>query len=280
MANGSPKNNMMDQFAVGVYVSGDSLLHRLRARTKLLALLWLAGFIVVANQRAFEPAPYVALGGLACAAAALSGLGMAYLWRRMWLPALLILVGAVPVALLAGGDKPALYTLGPLAITAESVSLAVRLLIVLLALYLLALLLTATTSPVALIEGLTLLLGPLRRLRLPVDELALMALLALRFMPTLGAEVETLVKAQLARGADFMHGGLRDRADSLGALIVPVFGAVWRRAAALALALEARGLAAPGASTILHESALAWTDYLSLVLVVLATMAALLVAGF
>lgn len=267
---------MFDQIIPGIYYPGASLLHRLRSRTKLLALAWLIGFVTVANRRAFDAIPYAALVALVVLAGALSGVSASFLWRRLRLLALLLALGAVPVALLAEGDGTPLYALGPLVVTAESLWLAGRLVVVLLSLYALALLLTATTSPVALIEGLTRLLAPLRRLRLPVDEFALMTLLALRFVPTLAAELEMLVKAQLARGADFTSGTARQRLDSLTALIVPVFHAVWRRAAALATALDARGYAADTHPTPLYETPLGWRDYAALAVVVLVTVGALL----
>jgi energy-coupling factor transport system permease protein len=137
-------------------------------------------------------------------------------------------------------------------------------------------LLTISTTPVALIEGLALLLGPLRRLRLPVDEFALMTLLALRFIPTLTEEVELLIKAQTARGADFTHGTLGQRAQSLAALLVPLLRGAQRRAAELATALDARGYTVAGEQTMLHEGALAMADYLTIGVVVLVTVAGLL----
>jgi len=134
-----------------------------------------------------------------------------------------------------------------------------------------------TTTPVALIEGLTVLLAPLRRLRLPIDEFALMALLALRFIPTLTEEVELLIKAQTARGADFAHGTLRERAQSLTALFVPLLQGALRRAADLATALEARGYTVEGRQTLLHEGRLAARDYVTFTAVVLVTIGALLI---
>ena len=268
---------MFDQIIPGIYYPGASVLHRIGARAKLLALAWLAGFVAVANRRSFDARPYVALVALVCLAAALSGGGPGLLWRRMRLMALLVALGAVPVALLGDRDENVLYALGPLLISAESLWLAGRLVVTLLSLYALALLLTMTTSPVALIEGLTRLLGPLRRLRLPVDEFALMALLALRFVPTLGVEIETLVKAQLARGADFGHGPPRERIQSLAALIVPVFQAIWRRAEALATALDARGYAADARPTPLYEAKLGRIDFAALAVVVVVTIGALFI---
>ncbi|HEU5382760.1 MAG TPA: energy-coupling factor transporter transmembrane component T [Ktedonobacteraceae bacterium] len=134
-------------------------------------------------------------------------------------------------------------------------------------LYPCSLLLTMTTSPVALIEGLTMLMTPLRWLRLPVDDFALMTLLALRFIPTLLEEMEQLAKAQAARGSSFSSGSLRERAQSVLALFVPFMRNTLRRASELAIALDARGYQTDGRQTRLHEKALALPDYLVLVLV-------------
>ena len=267
---------MFKQFAIGIYYPIDSLLHRLRARTKLLALGWLIGFVSAANQLD-RVVPYVVLVALTVLAVACSGVGFGHIWRRVRLLVLLTLLGTVPAVLLLEGEGAPLASLGPLVITWTALWLGLRLMVVFLALYALALLLTITTSPVALIEGLTLLLGPLRRLRLPVDAFALMALLALRFIPTLADEIEQLVKAQLARGADFTHGPLRERSNSIVALLVPVYQGALRRAADLADALDARGYTTTEAPTVLHERPLALADYLTLALVVAATLVALLI---
>jgi energy-coupling factor transport system permease protein len=345
---------VFDQLALGVYYPGDSLLHRIQARTKLLLLLWLIVFVTVANRQVnWRPTPYAGLVALVIAAIALSGISPFHLWQRVRLLALLTAVGALitvlflvdegqpllivgparlpeqvalattllacatlalvlalallglpaarglwrrrwllrsrvgPIAVLLlaagllwlsrtgalGGD----ILIGPLMITEDGARLGGRFYIVFLALYTLALLLTMTTTPVALIEGLTVLLAPLRRLRLPIDEFALMALLALRFIPTLTEEVELLIKAQTARGADFTHGTLRERAQSLAALFVPLLQGALRRAADLATALEARGYSVEGKQTLLHEGQLAARDYVTFATVVLVTVAALLI---
>ena len=267
---------MFEQFAPGVFFPIDSPIHRLRARTKLLALGWLVGYTTAANQLG-RPVAYAALVALALLAAALSHVGAGQLWRRMRWLALLTLIGTIPGVLLLGVEGDPLVSLGPIVVTYEAIWLAARLVVSFLALYLLALLLTLTTAPVALIEGLTMLLKPLRWLRLPVDAFALMALIALRFIPTLAAELELLVKAQLARGADFTHGSLAQRRDSLAALVVPAYTGALRRAAELASALDARWFRADTPPTRLHERPLARADYVCLALVVGISLAALLI---
>jgi energy-coupling factor transport system permease protein len=344
---------VFDQLALGVYYPADSLLHRLQARTKLLALLWLIVFVTVANRQVnWRATPYAGLVALVVAAIALSGIAPIHLWRRVRLLALITAIGAlitvlflsdegapllslgpavipdqvalaatlmacagvtillalsllglpaardiwqrrwllrsrvgpIVIALLAAGliwlPRAGLLdgsAIGPLVITEGGTRLGGRLYVVFLALYTLALLLTMTTTPVALIEGLTVLLAPLRRLRLPVDEFALMALLALRFIPTLTEEIELLIKAQTARGADFAHGTLRTRAQSLAALGVPLLQGVLRRAADVATALEARGYTVDGQQTLLHENRLVGRDYGTLMVVVVVTVGALLI---
>ncbi|MEO7022497.1 MAG: energy-coupling factor transporter transmembrane component T [Ktedonobacteraceae bacterium] len=146
-----------------------------------------------------------------------------------------------------------------------------------LVLYPCSLLLTMTTSPVALIEGLTMLMAPLRWLRLPVDDFALMTLLALRFVPTLLEEIEQLAKAQAARGSSFSIGPLRERVQSVLALFVPFLRNTLRRASELATALDARGYQVDGHQTRLHEKSLAFVDYLVLLIVCGALVVVLIV---
>ena len=167
------------------------------------------------------------------------------------------------------------FPLGPFVITDTGTWSLLSLFTVFLALYAFSLLLTMTTTPIALIEGMTLLMTPLRWLKLPVDDFALMALIALRFIPTLFEELGQLFNAQASRGADYTHGTLRERAQSLLALFVPLLQGVLRRAADLATALEARGYEVEGRQTFLHETSLQVIDYGVLVVVGMITAGSL-----
>jgi energy-coupling factor transport system permease protein len=133
-----------------------------------------------------------------------------------------------------------------------------------------------TTTPVALVEGLTKLLAPLRRVGLPVDDFALMLLIALRFIPTLVEEADSLMKAQAARGADVTRGSLGERLLSLQSWFVPLVQGALRRAEDLAAALDARGYETQGQRTALHEGPLRLADWLVLAGVVLVTALSLL----
>lgn len=342
---------MLKNISLGTYYPGKSLLHRLQARTKLLALFFIVISLVIAGQREWHFMPFIVLVVLLAISIACSHISPRELWRRMWLLTLLTMIGAITVlfSLSGNGDK-VLYALGPLTvsyglaresvlilalciltflfmshftplrrawkkfwlrrvrfllfllvigagiflwvvrtippteklligplpITYSGVWSLVSFTVVLLTLYAFSLLLTMTTSPVALIEGLTMLLSPLRRLKLPVDDFALMTLLALRFIPTLLEEVEQLTKAQSARGADLTQGTLRERFQSLTLLFVPLMQGVLRRASELATALEARGYEVDGQQTRLYEKALGRIDYTVLAIVLLATVGSLL----
>ncbi len=341
---------MLKNISIGVYYPGNSLLHRLQARTKLLVLLWIVIWLTIANQRIWHFVPFAVVVVLMSIGIALSHISLYELWRRTWLLLLLIVLGAVPTLFTLSDklDKP-IYTfgpwyvsygvayqigvvalivlgvpllssflpgirrvwqhawlrrsrallfllvlvlvaslwfvqtfpatntfpLGPLVITRSGLWFQASFFAMLLVLYIFSLLLTMTTSPVALIEGLTMLLAPLRRLRLPVDDFALMALVALRFIPTLLEETEQLMKAQSARGADMARGALRERVQSLTLLFVPLMNAVLRRAAELGTALEARGYEVEGKQTRLYESSFAFADYLVMGVVVLVTLVSL-----
>lgn len=188
--------------------------------------------------------------------------------KRARLIALIIVFILIPGLLYAFVSQPTLTT-PRLAymLTYDSVWYSGIFCAIFLTIYPCSLLLTMTTSPVALIEGLTMLMTPLRWLRLPVDDFALMTLLALRFVPTLLEEIEQLAKAQAARGSSFSTGPWRERVQSVLALFVPFLRNTLRRASELATALDARGYQVDGHQTRLHEKSLTLVDYAALLLV-------------
>ncbi len=268
---------MFKNISLGTYYPGNSLLHRLQARTKLLLLVWISIFLVIANNRFWHFTPFIVLVSLAFASVAAAGVTPRQIWRRIWWLVLLALLGAVPTLFTTDSDTvKALYAIGPFVITDLGAWLLVSFSTVFVILYTFSLLLTMTTTPIALIEGMTILLNPLRWLRLPVDDFALMTLIALRFIPTLIEEVEQLLKAQISRGADYAHGSIRERVQSFIALFVPLLQAVLRRAADLATALEARGYQGDGHKTLLHEKSFGVIDYGVLVGVAVVTIGALI----
>ena len=175
------------------------------------------------------------------------------------LTALVAVLGELPFRMLLRGLRPVvfiilltvvlnmfmtpgqvLYEIGPLTITDEGVMQGGRMALRLLLLILTTSMLTLTTPPIDLTDGIEYLLSPFKRLGVPAHELAMMMTIALRFIPTLLQETERIMKAQMARGADFESGGLISRAKSMIPLLVPLFVSAFRRADDLAMAMEAR----------------------------------------
>ncbi|MBQ8081294.1 MAG: energy-coupling factor transporter transmembrane protein EcfT, partial [Clostridia bacterium] len=130
-------------------------------------------------------------------------------------------------------------------------------------------LLTLTTAPVTLTDGLERLLSPLKVIHFPAHEMAMMMTIALRFIPTLLEEADKIMKAQSARGADFESGKLLERARAMVPLLVPLFVSAFRRAGDLAMAMEARCYHGGEGRTRLHVLKLERRDWLALLLTAL-----------
>ena len=253
---------------IAQYYAGDSLLHRLDPRAKFVAVSALAVALFVRDSFA-GLAVYAAAAALAYA---LSGVPPAWFWRAfrplLWLVALTFVAQVV----FAPGEP--FFSFGFIHLSWRGLELATYLSLRLVVLVLIGSVLTLTTPSMALTDGLAWLGRPLRRLRVPTDELALMATIALRFIPTLFVELDTIMRAQRARGADFRHGGLRERVRSLTPVLVPLFVLSFRRADELALAMEARCYRPGAVRTRLHPLRARWADA-----ALLAVTAAVIAAG-
>jgi energy-coupling factor transport system permease protein len=220
--------------AVAQYYPGSSTVHRLDARCKIVA-------VAVLSIALFIETSYASLAvlGAACAAGVVvSRIPPSWFWRALRPVLWLVAFTFAAQALFGPGDD--LVSIGPVGISGEGLTRAAYLSLRLVVLVVAGSLLTLTTAPVALTDGLAWLGRPLKVVRVPVDELALMVTIALRFIPALMVELDTIVRAQTARGADFSHGGPVRRARALVPVLVPLFVSAFRRADDLALAMEAR----------------------------------------
>lgn len=269
---------MLDNLPVGSFLPHDSVIHRLRARTKLLLLGWLAVAFFVANHKRFHYGVYGMSFALLLLTLWLSGANPGYIWRRMRLLLLLMALGLPFILMWTTG--PTWRTFGPLNLSYSGVTAPVEVVVtydglwfavsstcIFLLLYLGTLALTLSTTPVALAEAIVILLRPLRRIGLPADEFGLMTLLSLRFVPTLVQETNQLIKAQVSRGADFTTGSVAARVRGVITLVVPLTEGALRRAGGLATALEARGYGVTGEATLLHEGRLRPLDWTLLLLI-------------
>lgn len=226
---------MLKDITLGQYFPGNSPVHRLDPRTKLV-------FLVVYIVALFLAVNWVSYGVMLLFLAVVIGVSSIPLTAilRGMKPLMFILVFTGLLNLFLTGGDTVLVSFWGLTITLEGVKLAGFMIVRILMLVTGTFLLTYTTSPIALTDGLESLLGPLKVIRLPVHELSMMMCIALRFIPTLIEETDKIMSAQKARGADFESGNLMTRVKALIPILVPLFIGAFRRADELATAMECR----------------------------------------
>ena len=223
---------MLKDITLGQYFPGDTIVHRLDARTKLILVV----LYIVALFQSNGWVSYIAVLLATAACMALSQIKPATIFKGLK-PMLFI------IALTAALNM--FYTQGtPIIpgwiITWEGIARSVKMILRIVLLITGTFLLTYTTSPIALTDGLELLLNPLKKIKVPVHEMTMMMSMALRFIPTLIEETDKIMSAQKARGADFETGSLIQRAKALLPVLVPLFVSAFRRADELAVAMESR----------------------------------------
>lgn len=226
---------MLRDITIGQYYPADSFVHKLDPRFKILAVL---AYIIAAFFVKTYIGLFVLLAFLTVAVAA-SRIPLKVLLRG--LKSIYVLLGITFVfnALLSGGQTE-YFRLWIFRLTREGLVRAVFMALRLIMLITGASLLTLTTAPIALTDGMERLLSPFAKLHFPAHEVAMMMTIALRFIPTLMEEADRIMKAQSARGASFDEGGLIKRAKSVIPLLVPLFVSAFRRAEELAMAMEVR----------------------------------------
>lgn len=226
---------MLRDLTIGQYVPGSSVIHRLDARTKILAAF--AFIVLIFFINTYLGYVWLALG--LAIVVAVSGIPARYILKGIK-PLWLILLITVVINLFFSKEGNPILSAAGVIITDAGLRLAVFMAARLVLLITGTSLLTLTTSPISLTDGMESLMAPLKAIRFPSHELAMMMTIALRFIPTLLEETERIMKAQKARGADFESGKLMQRAKALVPLLVPLFVSAFRRADELALAMEAR----------------------------------------
>ena len=227
---------MLKDITLGQYFPGNSLIHRLDPRTKLIMLV----VYIVALFMATGWAAYGLLFVFLVCVIKISTIPMKSIVRGMK-PLVLILVftGILNIFFTTGEGEP-LVDVWAVTIYKEGLIRAVFMVLRILLLISGTFLLTYTTSPIALTDGLESLLKPLKAIKVPVHELSMMMCIALRFIPTLIEETDKIMSAQKARGADFESGRLLQRVKALIPILVPLFISAFRRADELATAMECR----------------------------------------
>lgn len=226
---------MLKNITLGQYYPADSAVHRLDPRVKiLLTIAFIVGVFMIRTLVGYGLALAFVCFSAACAKVPFK------LLLRGLKPLRLIIVLTFLLNLFFSAGETVLLRLWFIVITQEGLTLAVHFSLRLVFLVMGTSLLTFTTSPVSLADGIELLLKPLKVIHFPAHELAMMMTIALRFIPTLLEETDKIMKAQMARGADFETGSLIQRAKAMVPLLVPLFVSAFRRAGDLAMAMEAR----------------------------------------
>ena len=225
---------MIRDITLGQYYPGNSVIHKLDPRVKIMAtLLYIVALFVVNEFTGF----IVAVAFLE-AVIILSKVPRRYIWRG--LKPVLIIIAFTLLANMFMIKGEVIWQFGILHITREGLRTAAFVGIRLVLLIIGSSMLTLTTRPIGLTDGIEALLSPFKKIGLPAHELAMMMTIALRFIPTLLEETDKIIKAQQARGADFESGNILRRAKALIPILVPLFISAFRIAQDLAMAMEAR----------------------------------------
>jgi len=260
---------------LGQYFPGNSPVHKLDPRTKLIAVVLYIAALFLAKWFV----TYAIMFALLAFSIAISGVPLKSILRGMK-PVVFIVVFTAILNLFYTPGEHVLAKFWIFTITLEGIYQAFFMVIRILMLISGTFLLTYTTSPILLTDGLESLLAPLKKVKVPVHELAMMMSIALRFIPTLIEETDKIMSAQRARGADFESGNLIQRAKALLPLLVPLFISAFRRADELATAMECRCYHGGEGRTRLRQLKYQGRDYAALALFIGITAAVGVLAHF
>ena len=252
---------MLKDITIGQHYPVQSLIHKLDARVKLIATFIFMISLFIINK--FWP--YLIVIGSLLAIIKLSNIPFKYILKGLKPLRWIILFTLVLNVFFLPGEN-VIFSFGFIKITMEGVSQAIFMGIRLALLVLGTSILTLTTSPMDLTDGIENILNPFKKIGLPVHELAMMMTIALRFIPTLLDETDKIMKAQMSRGADFESKNIISRAKNLVPLLVPLFVSAFRRAEELGTAMEARCYRGGYNRTKMKEAKITRADYTAYVL--------------
>lgn len=225
---------MIRDITLGQYYQADSVIHRLDPRVKLIAtLVYIISLFVVKNYIGYAVC-FIFLAAII----ALSKVPVKFMVRGMKAILFLLIITVIFNLFLTPGET--LLSFWIFTITKEGVKQAFTMAVRLSMLIIGSSVMTLTTTPNNLTDGLESVMKPLKKIKVPVHEIAMMMSIALRFIPILLEETDKIMKAQIARGADFESGNIIKKAKSMVPLLVPLFISAFRRANDLAMAMEAR----------------------------------------
>ena len=256
---------MLKDITLGQYFPGESAVHRMDPRVKiLLAIIYITLLFFVKNFSGF-----LIFAGFTVGIIALARIPVAFVVRGLKPLFFIIAFTAVINIFMTPGTIAFRVFNTQMTATWEGIYMAAFMVVRLTFLIMGTSVLTLTTSPISLTDGIEHLLSPFKKIGVPAHELAMMMSIAIRFIPTLIEETQKIMKAQTARGADFESGNIFRRAKALVPLLVPLFISAFRRADELALAMECRCYHGGENRTRLKQLRVTRNDYIATVLTII-----------
>ncbi len=264
---------MLKDITIGQYFPGNSPIHRMDPRAKIVFMaIYILELFLAGNLQAMAVSILFILISYQ-----VSGIPIKMVLKSIKPVLMLILFTGVLNMLFVDGNV--LFQFGFIRITDQGIFYAVVMAVRIICLIAGTTLLTYTTSPIVLTDGVERLMEPLGALHVPVHEIAMMMTIALRFIPTLIEETDKIMSAQKARGADFESGGLMDKAKSLVPIMIPLFVSSFRRADELAMAMECRCYHGGVGRTRMRQLKYSAVDYAGLALSLLAVAGVVVLNG-
>lgn len=238
---------MLSDITLGQYYPGSSFVHKLDPRTKILAAL----SFIIAVFLAATVTSYLVLIAFVFSVIFLARLPVLLVIKSIK-PLWIIIILTMGIHLLTGQGE-IIWSWKFISVTKDGLIMGVMMSLRLILLLMISSILTFTTSPIVLTDGIESLLKPFKKIGVPAHELAMMMTIALRFIPTLLEETDRIMKAQMARGAEFKSGNIIARAKGMLPILIPLFISAFRRADELAIAMESRCYHGGEGRTRMHE---------------------------
>ncbi len=246
---------MLEKMIFGRFIPGNSIIHKLDPRSKLTFVFLFIIAVFLANNAI----TYSLILAFTLSVIFSSRIRLYFILNGLK-PILFLVAFTLIMHIFFTKEGPLLFEWKFIKIYEEGIRQGIFISIRFLILVLMTSVLTLTTSPISITDGMEDLLGPFKRFKLPVHELALMMSISLRFIPTLMDETDKILKAQLARGSDISTGSIKQRIRSVIPLLVPLFVSAFKRAEDLAVAMEVRGYRGGEGRTRYRQLKWQWRD--------------------
>ena len=253
----------MEKMIFGRFIPGNSFIHRLDPRSKLIFVFAFIIIVFLANNTI----TYGLLLAFTLFVILLSRIRLYFILNGLK-PVLLLMVFTFLLHMLFTREGAVVADFGFIKIYEEGLRQGIFISLRFLVLVFMTTVLTLTTSPILITDGIETLLGPLKKIKIPVHEFALMMSIALRFIPTLMDETDKIMKAQMARGSDLSAGPIGARLKAIVPLLIPLFISAFKRAEDLATAMEVRGYRGGEGRTKYRQLKWTWKDTFSIIVII------------